>query len=529
MTRSPPDSRAARPLMLAGAFYLLTQAVSRTYRMNTKLSELLQGIPVQSVTGDPHSPISGLCSDSRRVTPGTLFFAYDGLRTDGNFYIEEAVHRGAAAIVSERPGRVPPRAAYVQVANIRRVMADIARRFHGFPERDLELIAVTGTNGKTTVTTLLKHLLEAPGEPPVGLLGTVAYMLGDRTLPAYRTTPEATDLHALLAQMRDAGCTRALMEVSSHGIEQERVRNVPFRIAAYLNLTRDHIDYHGSMEEYFSVKRRLFTGETGTVPEIVVLNRDDPYAGELESAVPRDRRIITFGLAKEADIYAADIEMQPTGTRFRIHTPDGDADLQSPLLGRHNVSNVLAAFAIASASGASLSILAKRLRGFPGVPGRLEKVEAGQDFNVLVDYAHTDDALRNVLAMLRPITPGRLLVVFGCGGNRDRAKRPLMTAAVLADADFAWATSDNPRSEAVADIFADMREAVSADSPIMFVEDRRRAIHLALLEARSGDTVLIAGKGHETFQEFADSVVPFDDCRVARELLSNRLESTRTD
>ncbi|MBN2068056.1 MAG: UDP-N-acetylmuramoyl-L-alanyl-D-glutamate--2,6-diaminopimelate ligase [Opitutales bacterium] len=490
--------------------------------MSTSLKTLFAGIPLLRSTGNLNAPVTSICTDSRRVAPGSVFFALKGNRVNGNDYIDEAVIRGAIAVVSEDDGGVPPRAAYLRVTDARETLALVACRFYGNPQADLNLIGVTGTNGKTTVTTLLKFLLSEESTP-VGLLGTVAYEVGKRTLPASRTTPDAVDLHAMLAQMKDASCKTAVMEVSSHGIDQHRVAGLEFDVVAFLNLTQDHIDYHRTMDDYYSVKRRLFTGETGSLPEHAVINLDDVYGHRLLGELPGDISPVTFGVHPDAAYRAEEITLLPTGSRFTLVYPGGRMEVISPLLGAYNVSNVLAALAIAGCQGRNVSALVQKLMRFAGVPGRMEKVSVGQSFNVLVDYAHTDDALKNALLMLRDITPGRLLVVFGCGGNRDRGKRPLMTRAVTELCDHAWATADNPRGESVDAIFTDMKTGVSNPERITFTEDRRWAIHLALEEAREGDAVLIAGKGHETYQEFADTVIPFDDRQVARELLNLKL------
>ncbi|HEY4300460.1 MAG TPA: UDP-N-acetylmuramoyl-L-alanyl-D-glutamate--2,6-diaminopimelate ligase [Candidatus Didemnitutus sp.] len=487
--------------------------------MAPKLSDYLPPEEIVASKGDRNRPISGLAMDSRRVMAGNLFFALPGRRADGSSFIDEAITRGAVAIVTERiPAGTATRVTYIQVADARRSLARVAQRYFNFPDRALELVGVTGTNGKTTVTNLVKHLLSTPAQR-VGLIGTVNYDLGARIVPSYRTTPESLELYGMLAQMRDAGCRQAVMEVSSHGIDQHRVLGMQFRVAVFTNLTRDHLDYHKTLEAYFEVKSRLFTGGVGPMPRAAVVNLDDPYGRQLAEAVPDGVKRVTFGERLGATVRAEDVELGFKGTRFRLVWPGGALALESPLIGRYNLSNLLAAFATCVALGRELNALVPRLASFPGVPGRMERIEEGQPYNVLVDYAHTDDALRNALGMLRAITPGRLLVVFGCGGNRDRTKRPLMTSAVQEFADFTWATADNPRSEPLAQIFADMKAGVSAPDKITFVEDRRRALSLALDAAREGDCLLVAGKGHETYQEFADTIVPFDDRLVVRELI----------
>lgn len=483
-----------------------------------KVSELLQGIEVVVRHGRADGVVTDLCMDSRRVTPGALFFALPGFRTNGAHYIEEAIDRGAIAVVAESARRPNPKVAYFQVNDARLAMALVARRFFQDPDEGLNVHAITGTNGKTTVSYLTRFLLGA-AERPSGMIGTIEFDLGSRTVPAYRTTPESIELFGMMAQMKAAGLTDMVMEASSHGIDQHRLHGVHCRTATFLNLTRDHLDYHGDIDTYFRVKSRLFTGENGNVPEAAILNADDPRTKDLQKMISPDTRQILFGEAAEANIRATDIELQPLGTTLRLHWPEGSAKVRSPLVGRYNVSNLLAAVAIVYAQGIDPMRILPHVSRFGGIPGRMQKIEEGQPFPVLVDYAHTDDALRNALGMLRAITPGKLLVVYGCGGNRDRTKRPAMTQAVLDLADEAWATSDNPRKERVEDIFADMREGLPVEGRIHFVEDRRQAISKALDEAGPDDCVLIAGKGHESFQEYGDTILPFDDRQVAAELL----------
>jgi len=495
-------------------------AVTRQiFKMAPKLSDYFPDDEIRASKGDLDRPISGLAMDSRRVMPGNLFFALPGRRADGNSFVDEAIQRGAVAIVGEKiPAGTAARVTYIQVADARRALAQVAQRYFKFPDKALELIAVTGTNGKTTVTNLIKHLLSTSTQR-VGLVGTVNYDLGARIVPSYRTTPESLELFGMLAQMRDAGCRQAAMEVSSHGIDQQRVLGMQFGVAVFTNLTRDHLDYHKTLEAYFEVKSRLFNGGTGGAPRAAAINVDDPYGRRLAAAVPPTVRVVTFGEAPDAVVRAENVRLNFKSTSLTLVWPEGRLEVESPFIGRYNVSNLLAAFAACYALGRDPSVIGLRLKSFPGVSGRMERIEEGQPYNVLVDYAHTDDALRNALGMLRAITPGRLFVVFGCGGNRDRTKRPLMTAAVQEFASFAWATADNPRSEALAQIFTDMKAGVTHPEKITFIEDRRHAISLALDAAREGDCLLIAGKGHETYQEFADTIVPFDDRQVVRELI----------
>jgi len=488
--------------------------------MASQLSDCLLEDTLLAVKGSLDRPITGLAIDSRRVVPGSLFFALRGRRADGATFIDEAISRGAVAIITEQmPAHPPARVTYIQVAEARATLARVARRYHHFPDRALEVVGVTGTNGKTTVSHLIKHLLDAGGVR-TGLLGTVSYDLGTRVVPSFKTTPEAPDIFGMLAQMREAGCRQAVMEVSSHGIDQQRVLGLQFAAAVFTNLTQDHLDYHGSLDAYFEVKTRLFTGATGSAPRLAVINLDDAHGGRLAALLPPHLRQVTFGENPRAQVRAERVVLGFQGATFRLVWPGGSAEVFSPLLGRYNVSNLLAAVATLHGLGQEVGRLLPRLAAFPGVPGRMERVEPGRPFNVLVDYAHTDDALRNALGMLRPITPGRLLVVFGCGGSRDRRKRPLMVAAVQEFADHAFATADNPRQEPISQIFADMSVGVTAPRQISWVDDRRRALSLALDACRPGDTLLVAGKGHETYQEFGDTIVPFDDRQVLRELIA---------
>ncbi len=489
--------------------------------MEPQLHKLFSGISLVARRGELDCRVKSLETDSRRVAPGSLFFALQGLKTDGNFFVEEAIERGARAIVSSSPPLDREGVCFLQVEDIRGVLANVAARFFQHPEMDLEVVGVTGTNGKTTVAHLVHYFLNTGGAS-CGMLGTVKYDLGGRTIPASRTTPESPEIYSMLAQMRNYGCRRAVMEVSSHGIDQQRVQGLPFKVAAFLNLTRDHIDYHSGMEEYFEVKSGLLTGKTGSVPEVTIVNIDDPYGQRLAERISGKSKLITFGENFKSSFRAANLSLNADETSFDLRWDNKTMPVSSPLLGRYNVSNLLAAFAICHSLGCDVERLIDRLEGFAGVPGRMEKVDAGQPFNVLVDYAHTDDALQNTLDMLRAITPRRLLAVFGCGGDRDRNKRPLMTHAVMDRCDNCWATSDNPRSESPEAIFEDMKAGVVHPCGINFVEGRRRAISLALDNCNPGDCLLIAGKGHETYQEIADSVLPFDDRLIALELLSKK-------
>ena len=516
------NSLGVSPFLLAARLAARAESERRgRARMDHTLKQLLAGTTVLAWRGDADRPVTSLVTDSRRVVPGALFFALEGTRVNGADYVEEAIGRGAVAVVSARaPSRHLP-AVWAQVLDVRVAMAEVARRFYHDPDKDMFITGVTGTNGKTTVSMMTQFLLREP-DAPCGLIGTVRYEVGPRTLPSYKTTPESVDLFALFDQMREAGCRACAMEVSSHALAQSRVHGVHFDAVGFTNLTQDHLDYHESLENYFNAKARLFTGECGYQARAAVVNIDDPFGRVLIERLPEGVEVVTYGFSASASLRAANVVLAPGGSQCEIEWEGGRARLNLGLPGRYNILNALCALGLARAAGRDLNLLVPRLARFPGVPGRMEKIEVGQPFQVLVDYAHTDDALSHALTMLRDVCAGRLLVVFGCGGNRDRAKRPRMMAAVQRWADFAWATADNPRKEPLAQIFADMRAGVTAPTRVRFVDDRRRAIALALEDAKPGDCVLIAGKGHETYQEFADTVVPFDDRQAARELLNWR-------
>lgn len=487
------------------------------------LQELLKEVAIQQIKGTKKVKIQSITLDSRQIIPGSLFFAISGFKDDGNRYISEAIRRGAKAIVSSKPLKALKGITCIEVEDDRLALAQIARTYYKYPDKNLNLIGVTGTNGKTTVTSIIQYLLQTPSNP-VGLIGTIRYDLGNRTLPATKTTPEALDLYNMFGQMVAGGCKEVVMEVSSHAIALKRIQNIQFNSTAFLNLTSEHLDLHGNMEAYFTEKRKLFTGEIGNIPSIAVINIDDPYGKRLLEYIPKDVRIITFSINQEAMFRAKKIELKPDGAQFELCWPGGSQFIDSPLLGDYNVSNVIAALGIVWANGYKLEEMITKISKFPGVRGRMEKVNLGQPFTVLVDYAHTDDALHNGLQMLKQVTPNRLLVVFGCGGNRDRTKRPKMTAAVQKWADLAWATADNPRKELVEDIFNDMKQGITDPEKLFFVNERRRAIDKALDEAQPGDCVVIAGKGHESYQILGDTIIPFDDYQVAKELLTYKLE-----
>lgn len=489
------------------------------------LKDLLGTLEDVKIKGRKKVNVTYLTFDSRKVMPGSLFFAVKGFKMDGNDYVQEAIRRGAVVIVTEDTSCNKYKdTTIVIVENVRLAMAKVAKAFYGSPDNDLELFGITGTNGKTTVSMLVQHFLQQE-DKPVGLIGSIKYDLGKRALPSSKSTPEAIDLFALLDQMRQYGCKEAAMEVTSQGIALERVYGLNVNVGVFLNLTQDHLDFHRSMEDYYLEKRKLFNGETGNTLNAAVINIDDPYGKRLVKEVPDGLKVITVGASPEAMVRAENIVLTAEGTTFDLVWMEGRTKVRSGLLGRYNVLNILAALSVIYGMGRDVRSAITKLESFGGVRGRMEKVEEGQPFMVLVDSAHTDDALKNGLRMLKEITPKRILVVFGCGGNRDSGKRPKMTSVVQEYADFTWATADNPRREDLEKIFSDMKLGVHQSDKIRFIPDRRTAIHKAIECAREGDCILIAGKGHETYQEFADTVIPFDDCQVAREILRYRQQN----
>jgi UDP-N-acetylmuramoyl-L-alanyl-D-glutamate--2,6-diaminopimelate ligase len=467
-------------------------------------------------SGAPDVEISGLAYSSRTVEPGTLFFCVRGFKADGHDFAPDAVARGAAALVCERPlGLGVPE---VVVDDARRAMADVAARFYGDPTSRLQVAGVTGTNGKTTTAFLIRAILESAGIR-TGLLGTVTSIVGGREEPVERTTPEAIDLQAIFRRMLHSGDRACAMEVSSHALHLHRVDGIRFACRVFTNLTQDHLDFHPTMEHYFAAKRSLFQGPGG--PAIV--NVDDGYGRRL---VDELGGTVTFGIDSDADYRAEGVEFDTAGARFACRAPDGAVHVETRLPGLFNVSNSLAAIAAARALGVPLEACAEGLAGAARVPGRFEPVDEGQPFAVLVDYAHTPDSLENVLRAARELTSGRLHVVFGAGGDRDQAKRPMMGAVATEFADRVVVTSDNPRSE---DPEAIVDQILKGARPGAEREvDRRRAIALAIESAEPGDVVVIAGKGHEQGQEFEGGrKEPFDDVTVAREALRATLGASR--
>jgi UDP-N-acetylmuramoyl-L-alanyl-D-glutamate--2,6-diaminopimelate ligase len=492
--------------------------------------DALEGIDVLRRI-DREVAICGVEYDSRRVGPGSVFVAMRGESTDGNRYIEQAVARGAVAVVTDSAAAYdatangPLDVALAEVRHGRRALAAIAANVFGHPERALRLSGVTGTNGKTTTAYLLEQLLRAAGRS-TALVGTIEYRVAGEVRPSPHTTPESRDLLALLSEGVERGVTEGVMEVSSHALEQGRVWGIPYDVAIFTNLTQDHLDYHGTMEAYFAAKRKLFDGSQAQAPQVAVLNaEDDTEAVLAETARVAGSEIVTYGVNR-GDVHARDVAMRPNGMRFVLESRHGEAAMDVALTGRVNVLNLLAASAAALARGVGLEEIAEAGPRLKPVPGRFEAVAAGQPFTVVVDYAHTDDALRNVLAMARDLVsgsdkPGRVLTVFGCGGDRDRTKRPRMGRAAAEASEIVIVTSDNPRSEEPRAIIDEILPGTAGLRATVEVEpDRAKAIALAVTKASTGDIVVIAGKGHEKTQTIGGQVLPFDDVAVAREALT---------
>ena len=485
------------------------------------LKTLAGAIPTRAIVGPMDRQVDGIAYDSRRVQRNTLFVALRGEKSDGHRFVEQAVERGATVIVAEEEVR-NARATVLQVENTRHALADLAVTFYDRPARRLKLAAVTGTNGKTTTTFLIKHICEKAGLR-CGLIGTVRYEIGERLLPAVRTTPESLELQELLAQMVNAGCKAAAMEVSSHALAQERTRGLEWDVAVFTNLTQDHLDFHGTMQRYFESKLKLFTGlakQQAKKKAVAIVNTDDRYGEQLIEKLEKETPVITYGMGARADFRASNYRPEFGSTSYQLDARGKSYLVRVPLIGRFNVANSLAALAAASSLGISLREAIVNLAKSPPVPGRLEAVPAKRQFQVFVDYAHTPDALLNVLKTVRELSPRKVIVVFGCGGDRDRQKRPLMGQAADQNADFSIITSDNPRKEDPDAIIAEIENGFSSER-YEKITDRAQAIARAIALAQPRDVVVIAGKGHETYQEFADNTIPFDDIQVARRALEN--------
>ncbi len=473
--------------------------------------------------GPPPTELIGIAYDSRKVARGDLFVALKGLRADGGTFVQQAIERGAAAIVSERPAPADLTAPWVQVSDARLSLAILAAAFYGHPSRDMQVVGITGTNGKTTTAYLIASIFDAAGLRS-GILGTVGYRIGHEVRDATHTTPEAPEVQGLLREMADRGCRACAMEVSSHALALRRVDGTSFAAGVFTNLTRDHLDFHADMESYFQAKRRLFEMLPAEAPALV--NLDDPRGAAFAAAAARP---VTYAVNRPADITPGPLSFSLEGLTFDVRTPRGTLHARSSLVGRPNVYNILAAVSVGTALGLSFDAIERGVTALDGVPGRFQVVSTGHDeVTVVVDYAHTDDALRNLLETARPLSRGRLITVFGCGGDRDRTKRPLMGAVASRLSDVIFITSDNPRSEDPYRIIEEIQRGITPDTTrvtaqdVVAMVDRRAAIARAIEVAKPGDLVLVAGKGHEKYQVIGSQVMPFDDVAVAREALGRR-------
>lgn len=492
--------------------------------------ELVAPLQVVKHQGNLDIEVSSLAHDSRAVRPGGVFVAVRGMHVDGHAFVEQAIAAGAAALVLQNGSVVtlPPSVPAVWVEESRRALGLLAARFYGDPASRLGVVGVTGTNGKTTVTYLCKGVLEAAGRR-VGLIGTVAYQIGAERLPASHTTPGALELQGLLARMVSAQLDTVVMEVSSHALALDRLAGCEVDVAVFTNLTQDHLDFHGDMESYFQAKRRLFADLDSTSrksgPKRAIINVDDAWGDRICEASRAP--VWTYAIRRSADLRAEAIHLTLEGTRFVAVTPRGRFPVESRLVGEHNVYNMLAAIGVGLHEGLSPEVIQLGIASVTHVPGRFELVEAGQDFTVVVDYAHTEDALRRLLTTARALTTGRVLTVFGCGGDRDRGKRPKMGRVAACLSDVVFLTSDNPRSEDPAAILRDIELGiweVLAERSVRYevIPDRRAAIEAAVFEAKTGDMVVIAGKGHEDYQIVGSARLKFDDREVAKAAIQAR-------
>jgi UDP-N-acetylmuramoyl-L-alanyl-D-glutamate--2,6-diaminopimelate ligase len=492
------------------------------HTIGVSLVDLFEGVEVRSRVPLREMTVWQVTHDSRKVRPGALFVAISGVSTDGTLFAKEAVAKGAIAVFSEAPAPAdwPVGAVWVQVAEARKALAATAANFFGRPANALKLVGVTGTNGKTTTTSLIDSILRASGAK-TGLFGTISYHTPAGEYPAPNTTPESVDLQQFLGEIRDAGGTYATMEASSHALALDRLWGCHFAAAVFTNLTRDHLDFHQSFENYFAAKRQLFDGTGAGAPDVAVVNTDDEWGKEL---VGLAKKTLTYGLQNGSDLKAKKFALSFSGLNFTAQTPAGAIQVESPLVGKINVYNILAAIGAGIGLGIPNDLIEAGIRNLHAVSGRFERVDAGQPFLVVVDYAHTDDALQNLIRTARElITKGRIITVFGCGGSRDRTKRPIMGETSGRLSDLTILTSDNPRQEDPLKIISDVVVGMQKSAGKYLIEpERAKAISLAIEEARAGDIVLLAGKGHEDYQIFADRTIHLDDREEARRALNER-------
>ncbi|MBN1527234.1 MAG: UDP-N-acetylmuramoyl-L-alanyl-D-glutamate--2,6-diaminopimelate ligase [Candidatus Omnitrophica bacterium] len=485
-----------------------------------RLKDILKGVKYSAKAGISALRVRGVTDDSRKVSKGDLFVAVKGHEADGYAFIGDAIKKGAAAVAAEKDFEAPAGVAKVILGPSRAALPAIADNLYGHPSKAMKMVGVTGTNGKTTVTYIIEKILRCAGKE-AGVIGTINYRFKGRETPARNTTPGPLELQSVLAGMRDSGVDVCVMEVSSHSLDQRRVEPVLFDAAVFTNMTSDHLDYHKTARNYFAAKAKIF----GRLRKggVAILNLDDKKVAGLKGKIKGGA--LTYGLSPKADVRAAGMALSMRGSGFTLVTPEGSVGIETPLIGKHNISNILASAAAALALGIGLGAVKKGVETFGAVPGRLEPVDAGQPFKVFVDFAHTQDALHNILSLLRDVAKDmRIITVFGCGGNRDRSKRPLMGQVACSFSDRVIITSDNPRFEEPAEIIGEIERGIGDDfSNYDIVVDRRAAIRKALSLASEGSIVVIAGKGHEKYQIVKGKVLPFDDKQVARSILKEKV------
>jgi UDP-N-acetylmuramoyl-L-alanyl-D-glutamate--2,6-diaminopimelate ligase len=494
----------------------------RTSNHVSKLSALLEGVDASVPANAAALEIRQVACDSRKVQPRALFFALHGAKADGNTFIRDAVSRGAVAIASEdvRPAVMPSSVPWIRMTNAREALAVTAANFFDHPANALQLVAVTGTNGKTTTTSLIDAIIKASGAK-TGLFGTIAYHTPLKDYPAPNTTPESVDLQGFFAEIRDAGGKFAVLEASSHSLAMDRLWGCHFAAAVFTNLTRDHMDYHKTFEDYFAAKLRLFEGTGAGAPDTALLNTDDEYGKRLAGLA---KNAVSYGLQSGAQLTTKKFQLTFSGLAFTAQTPNGKIEIESSLVGRINVYNILAAIGAAQAIGLTNDVIATGIDNLKSVSGRFQPIAMGQPFLVVVDYAHTDDALEKLIRTARELNPkGRIITLFGCGGEKDRTKRPVMGEVAGRLSDLTILSSDNPKSEDPLKIISDIVVGLQKTHGKYMIEpDREKAIGLAIDESRAGDILLLAGKGHENYQILADRTLEFDDREVARRALRER-------
>lgn len=492
-----------------------------------RLSELLKGLDSTIIQGRLDADIQGIRYNSRMVMPGDLFVALPGQKTNGHCFIDEAAGRGAIAFLIGKGRNLISKTGItiIEVADTRRTLAIVANRFYDYPSRSMVLIGITGTNGKTTSSYLIKNILEAAGKR-VGLIGTISYQIADELLPASHTTPESADLQEILAKMRNKGLKYVVMEVSSHALAQDRVFGTEFDVALFTNLTQDHLDFHITMEDYYNAKLKLFhlLKSKGDIKVRGVINRDDSWGSRIIEGLKTT--YLSYSLSDKGEITPRDISLGVDGISFTAVTPAGEFDIKSKLVGNHNLQNILASIGVAVAMDIPVSAIQNGIANVKKVPGRFERISEGQDFEVFIDYAHTEDALRRLLSMANDVSKGKIIIVFGCGGERDRGKRPKMGKAASELSDLMIITSDNPRGEDPLKIIEEIETGIvgmKRGVDYLVIEDRKRAIDAAIDHASPGDIVILAGKGHEDYQIIGRRRIDFDDRNIARDAIKDRL------